>query len=53
LRAALLTTSMAHGVLLGGLFGLAFGLFFAHRCSSPGSLQGFCPSWVPVIPWAC
>jgi uncharacterized membrane protein YagU involved in acid resistance len=37
LRSALLPTSLAHGLLLGGLFGLAFGLFFAQRASSPGA----------------
>ncbi len=36
-RSALLTTSLAHGLLLGGLFGLAFGLFFAQRATSPGA----------------
>src|SRR5260370_24146397 len=37
LRGALLTTPLAHGVLLGGLFGLAFSLFFSHRATSPGA----------------
>src|SRR5258708_16598566 len=36
-RSALLPTSLAHGVLLGSLFGLAFGLFFAQRATSPGA----------------
>ena len=37
LRSALLTTSLAHGVLLGGVFGLTFGLFFAQRSTSSGA----------------
>src|SRR5260370_13212783 len=37
LRGALLTTPLPHGVLLGGLFGLAFSLFFSHRATSPGA----------------
>ena len=37
LRSVQLTTSVAHGVLLGGLFGLAFGLFFAQRATSAGA----------------
>jgi hypothetical protein len=36
-RSAILTTSLAHGVLLGGLFGLVFGMFFAHRATSAGA----------------
>src|ERR1700746_960193 len=36
-RSALLTTPLTHGVLLGGLFGLAFALFFAQRATSPGA----------------
>jgi len=34
---ALLTTSLVRGSFLGGLFGLAFGLFFAHRATSSGA----------------
>src|SRR6266849_4675734 len=37
LQSVLLTTSPTHGVLLGGFFGLAFGLFFAQRATSPGA----------------
>ena len=35
--ARLLTIPLTHGVLLGGLFGLAFGLFFAKRATSAGA----------------
>jgi hypothetical protein len=34
---ALMTTSLVRGSLLGGVFGLAFGLFFAHRATSSGA----------------
>jgi hypothetical protein len=34
---ALMTTSLVRGSFLGGLFGLAFGLFFAHRATSSGA----------------
>ena len=37
MRSALLTTSLVHGVLLGTFFGLAFGLFFAQRATTPGA----------------
>lgn len=37
LLSALSTTSLPHGLFLGGVFGLAFGLFFARRASSPGA----------------
>ena len=37
LLSALSTTLLPHGLLLGGVFGLAFGLFFARRASSPGA----------------
>ena len=36
-RSALLMTSPVHGMLIGALFGLAFGLFFTHRTTSPGA----------------
>jgi len=36
-RSTLLTTSLAYGILLGGLFGLAFALFFARRATSSGA----------------
>jgi hypothetical protein len=43
---ALLTTSLVRGSFLGGLFGLAFGLFFAHRATSSGAgyQRGYCLS---------
>ena len=37
LLSALSTTSLLRGLFLGGVFGLAFGLFFARRASSPGA----------------
>jgi len=37
LQSVILGTWLAHGILLGGLFGLAFGLFFAHRATSAGA----------------
>jgi hypothetical protein len=37
LGSALLATSPARGIVLGSLFGLAFGLFFAYRATSSGA----------------
>ena len=37
LRSTILGTSIAHSIVLGGLFGLAFALFFAHRATSAGA----------------
>jgi hypothetical protein len=34
---ALMTTPLVRGSLLGGLFGLTFGLFFAHRATNSGA----------------
>src|SRR5260370_3786868 len=48
LQSALLTTSLAHGIFLGGLFGLAFCLFFAQRATSPGAglIWGVCSAFL-------
>jgi hypothetical protein len=37
LQASLLSISLVQTILCGGLFGLAFGLFFAKRATSPGA----------------
>ena len=37
LQSDLLTTSLAHGIVNGALFGVAFGFFFSRRASSPGA----------------
>jgi hypothetical protein len=37
LRSTVLGTSITHSIVLGGLFGLAFALFFAHRATSAGA----------------
>ena len=37
LQSDLLTTSLAHGIVNGALFGVAFGFFFSQRASSPGA----------------
>ena len=37
LQGSLLSTSLLQTILCGGLFGLAFGLFFAKRATSPGA----------------
>src|SRR5713101_4080991 len=34
---ALLATSPVHGLVLGALFGLTFGLFFTRRAANPGA----------------
>src|SRR5258708_16407407 len=46
-RSALLTTSLAKGLLLGGIFVFAFGLFFAQRATRPG--EGFLWGVVTVL----
>lgn len=37
LQSRILPSPVSHGVLLGGIFGLAFGLFFAKRATTPGA----------------
>src|SRR5499425_3046600 len=37
LQAALLSSSLVQNISCGALFGLAFGLFFAKRATSPGA----------------
>jgi hypothetical protein len=37
IQSKILSAPTSHGVLLGGIFGLAFGLFFARRANTPGA----------------
>jgi hypothetical protein len=36
IESKILSAPMSHGILLGGIFGLAFSLFFARRATTPG-----------------
>ena len=36
-QSKILSAPMSHSILLGGIFGLAFGLFFARRATTPGA----------------
>src|ERR1700751_2880227 len=37
IQSKILSAPMSHGILLGGIFGLAFSLFFAKRATTPGA----------------
>jgi hypothetical protein len=37
IQSKILSASMSHSILLGGIFGLAFSLFFARRATTPGA----------------
>ena len=37
IQSKILSVPMSHSILLGGIFGLAFGLFFARRATTPGA----------------
>src|ERR1700758_2217801 len=37
IQSKILSTPMTQSILLGGIFGLAFGLFFARRATTPGA----------------
>jgi hypothetical protein len=37
IQSKILSAPMSHSILLGGIFGLAFGLFFARRATTPGA----------------
>src|SRR5260221_277319 len=37
IQSKILSASMSHSILLGGIFGLAFSLFFARRSTTPGA----------------
>jgi len=37
MQSKILSAPMSHSILLGGIFGLAFGLFFARRATTPGA----------------
>src|SRR5258708_7990669 len=37
IQSIMLSASMSHSILLGGIFGLAFSLFFARRATTPGA----------------
>src|SRR5258708_28350083 len=37
IQSKILAASMSHSILLGGIFGLAFSLFFARRATTPGA----------------
>ena len=37
IQSKILSASMSQGILLGGIFGLAFSLFFARRATTPGA----------------
>ena len=37
IESKILSAPMSHGILLGGIFGLAFSLFFARRATTPGA----------------
>lgn len=37
IQSEILSAPMSHSILLGGIFGLAFSLFFASRANTPGA----------------
>src|ERR1700747_1682183 len=37
IQSEILSAPMSHSILLGGIFGLAFSLFFARRATTPGA----------------
>src|ERR1700757_5422942 len=37
IQSKILSAPMSHSILLGGIFGLAFSLFFARRATTPGA----------------
>jgi hypothetical protein len=37
IQSKILGAPMSHNILVGGIFGLAFGLFFARRANTPGA----------------